>query len=227
MFYKYILAAFLLISTGLLTSCFAATLKQDTPNILAKNLKEPENRSDWKKILNWPEICDEGVSHISPSFIGVDTYTWYDDRQLTLVVCTTGAYNQGLMFFLETKENSGKYTLLSFPQFIADDDASGHIDTVISGDLTKAPFYKFSKPLLWGALRSDMSNYTITNNNKYRGSGGCGISTSYQIINDQVKVSMLKIKNDCDGSYPPASQWSEIPESEFSTWPNIVLAEKQ
>ena len=116
MFYKYILAAFLLISTGLLTSCFAATLKQDTPNILAKNLKEPENRSDWKKRLNWPEICDEGVSHISPSFICVDTYTWYDDRQLTLVVCTTGSYNQGLMFCLETKKIILNHQSLKFHQ---------------------------------------------------------------------------------------------------------------
>ncbi|WP_435236757.1 hypothetical protein ACR30L_04005 [Psychromonas sp. PT13] len=217
----------------LLSSCYAATVKQpsekslkERSSVITKTVKKPETRNDWKAVLNWPELCDEGVSHISSFFVGVDVYPWFEERQLVSVVCTTGAYNRGLMFFLETEKNSGQYSLLSFPQFIAADDASGNVETTISGDLTKAPFYQFDQPLLWGSLRSDMSNFTITNNNRYRGLGGCGVLTSYQITDNKVQVSALKIKKDCDETNLPFSEWPKIAESVFSTWPKVILKER-
>jgi len=212
----------------LLSSCYAETAKQPVIKLssetIIKTRKNPDTMSDWKKLLNWPTLCDHGTSF----FPEVDIYPWFEERQLVSIVCTTGAYNLGLMFYLETTKGSNQYTLLTFPQFReADEYTPDQIEKTLSGNLAGAPYYQYDIPLLWGTLHSDMSNHTITNEDRYRGGGGCGTITSYQIINNKIQVSKLRIREVCDETHPPISEWPEYAESFFSTWPKVILKENE
>ncbi|MGF1693940.1 hypothetical protein [Photobacterium kagoshimensis] len=183
-----------------------------------KVIKAPLSRSDWKEVINWPLSCDSGVKHItdfSNDFIGVERYLWFDGRNLVSVICETGAYNQGEMIFLESKKESGEYNLIYFPQFrLIEDSPHLRFNKVTKG----FQYYQKSDSLLWGNLSINESESTITNNNFYRGGGGCGISTTYVITQSQPSIAQLKIEVQCQED-KKISEWTTYTEEQYNNWP--------
>lgn len=194
----------------LLIACSSTVTTDKTEDI-------SNTRAEWRELLKWPQACDDGVSHItSESFIGIDVYTWSAGRKLVSVMCETGAYSWGEMFFLETSEEAGQFNLLVFPQFKAIADAPRELNFASKG---QADYYQYSRPLLWGNLKVDNSSGNISNDVFYRGGGGCGISTTYSLLNDEPVVVSLKIQAECEDRNIPISEWEIQPRRKYLKWP--------
>lgn len=223
----------LLLSNNFFISCCLALPSEQPDSFkndkLISAIIEPQTRAQWKQEIQWPDACDEGVSDISFSkhFKGFWVYPWSEGRRLVSVVCSTGTYNLGETFYLETEKASNQFTLLVFPQFISAGSAESMIAKVLSGQLGTAPYYQFQRPLVWGSILTDMSGYTITNENRYRGAGGCGILTSYQIVEGQPQVSSLRIKEDCTEAWLAPELWPLIKKSDYASWPLVILEEEE
>lgn len=230
---KYCMWILLTASFLFLSACFATPSNQLSQQQNNKRdnstVIEPQTRAQWKQIIQWPDVCDEGVSDISFSkhFKGFWVHPWSQGRRLVQVVCTRGTYNLGVIFYLETEKASNQFTLLVFPQFISAGSAESMIAKVLSGQLGTAPYYQFQRPLVWGSILTDMSGYTITNENRYRGAGGCGILTSYQIVEGQPQVASLRIKEDCTEAWLAPELWPLIKKSDYASWPLVILEEEE
>lgn len=203
-----------IISTSflLLMACSSA-VTVDTSSITR------ETRAEWRELLKWPQTCDDGVSHItkvSNEFVGVDVYDWSIGRKLVSVTCETGAYNQGEMLFLETAKGSDRFNLLIFPQFKAIKDAP---EALKLSNKEQALYYQYKHSLLWGNLKVNKSNGNIRNDNFYRGGGGCGVSSTYVLLNDMPKVVSLSIQETCEEKNMPILKWKVYGQTEYSTWP--------
>lgn len=209
----------ILIATPLiiLIGCSSA-IAIDTSN---KTTMVMQTRAEWRELLKWPKACDDGVSHItknSEEFVGVDVYAWSIGRKLVSVTCETGAYNQGEMLFLETGEETGQFNLLVFPQFKVISDAPQDL-SLTNNEQTH--YYQFSHPLLWGNLKVDNSSGTIRNDDFYRGGGGCGVSSTYSLLNNVPEIFSLHIQENCEEKDIPISEWEVQPHSEYSKWPMV------
>ena len=230
--FKCCIWALLLSNTFFISCCLALPSEQPGSyknDKLISAIIEPQTRAQWKQIIQWPDACDEGVSDISFSkhFKGFWVHPWSQGRRLVQVVCTRGTYNLGVIFYLETEKASNQFTLLVFPQFISAGSAESMIAKVLSGQLGTAPYYQFQRPLVWGSILTDMSGYTITNKNRYRGIGGCGILTSYQIVEGQPQVASLRIKEDCTEAWLAPELWPLIKKSDYASWPLVILEEEE
>lgn len=230
--FKCCIWALLLSNTFFISSCLALPSEQPDSfknDKLISAIIEPQTRAQWKQVIQWPDACDEGVSDISFSkhFKGFWVHPWSQGRRLVQVVCTRGTYNLGVIFYLETEKASNQFTLLVFPQFISAGSAESMIAKVLSGQLGTAPYNQFQRPLVWGSILTDMSGYTITNENRYRGAGGCGILTSYQVVEGQPQVSSLRIKEDCTEAWLAPELWPLIKKSDYASWPLVILEEEE
>ncbi|MCG7544250.1 DUF1176 domain-containing protein [Pseudoalteromonas sp. MM17-2] len=187
-----------------------------------------ETRAQWKRLIQWPDRCDENMEpYLEVELLhGYSVHRWWDERLLAIVTCAMEGNNFGELLYLETTKNSGKFNLLSFPQFKTADRASGNIERVISGKLDVAPYYRFHQSLLWGNIRRDLAGGSIVNTYKYRGLGDCGVLTAYEINGDQIQLASLQIKDDCHGPWLASESWPLIDEAEYMTWPVVVLKER-
>ena len=200
-----------------LIGCSSA-VEMDTLN---KTTEPIQTRAEWSELLKWPKSCDDGVSHItknSEGFVGVDVYSWSLDRKLVSVTCETGTYNQGEMLFLETGKETGLFNLLIFPQFKAISDAPQDLNLT---NKEQAHYFLFNHSLLWGNLNVDNNSGTIRNDDFYRGGGGCGVSSTYYLLNNVPEISALHIQETCEEKNIPISEWKARSHSEYSKWPMV------
>tara|TARA_R110001583_G_scaffold112917_6_gene263172 strand:- start:61147 stop:61830 length:684 start_codon:yes stop_codon:yes gene_type:complete len=218
----------LLVSCYLLTAC-SATAKLDSANeaFINTDIQAITNnltRALWREQLQWPKSCDDGVSHITKhvdDFIGVEVYDWLAGQKLLLVTCEIGPYQQGEMFYLETKQGSNKFELIDFLQFKLVEDAPESL----MDNKEAALYYQFKAPLLSGKLYVDNDQGIIRNDHFYRGSGGCGVSTTYSLLapksEQAVKAEIVSLSTKvlCDENNVAISQWQKHSENEYSTWP--------
>ncbi|WP_413698572.1 hypothetical protein ACLKMH_13085 [Psychromonas sp. KJ10-10] len=178
-----------------------------------------KTRTQWREKLNWPGFCDDGVSHITQyddSFVGVEIYDWVAGKKLISVVCETGAYQQGLIFYLQNNASNASYQLINFPQFALIKDAP--VDASLE---TKSDFgyYQYRDPLVSGNFHFDVVNGHIRVDDFYRSGGGCGISTNYSVLTEQANVISLRTKESCDEVDAKIADWQLKSKSEYSNWP--------
>lgn len=216
----------------LLTSC------TKNSNVELKQQLLPHTRSEWRSLIEWPTECDEGVSHIIddlPSFVGVESYKMSSGMELVEVVCRTGAYNQGEMYFYKDLDEKNSYRVLTFPQFASVSSAPSGLKwstcnkTNLSGnnclnkgraDINIEPIlYQFNAPLLWGNIRIDTKKNIIVVDNFYRGGGGCGVSTSYSVAEEVPSILELKVHEECGQINLPVDSWLTIPPKQYQSWP--------
>ena len=209
-----------------------------TTNLELKRQLLPHTRSEWKKLIEWPVECDDGIRHItvnSPAFVGVESYRMSSGIELVIVVCKTGAYNQGEMVFIKISDEKSNYKVLTFPQFASVNESPSKLkwstcaETTLSGDHclkkggadnnTEPALYKFIGSLLWGNLRIETKNNRIIVDNFYRGGGGCGISTSYSISEEVPSIFELKVYEQCGQTNLPVGSWPTVPFNQYQSWP--------
>ncbi|MFT6910394.1 MAG: hypothetical protein ACJAS1_007123 [Oleiphilaceae bacterium] len=214
---KKIIRSILILTPFILLIACSSPVTIDTSHKTAGVL---QTRAEWRALLKWPQVCDDGVSNMIKyldDFVGVDVYAWSAGRKLVSVVCETGAYTRGEMLFLETGEETERFNLLVFPQFKAIADAPQELNLANKG---QQDYYQYSRSLLWGNLKIDNSSGNISNDAFYRGGGGCGVSTTYSLLNDEPVVVSLRTQQ-CEDKDIPISEWKIQPQSEYSKWPVV------
>lgn len=203
-----------------LVSVSCCSVKTINANTVPVDLSQLESREQWRSLLSWPVACDDGVAHITNNatdFVGVEFYEWDNERYLVTVVCSTAAYNQGEMAFLEKSKNSREFVLLSFPQFAPITDAPA--EKVIANTEGEA-FYRYDAALLFGNLLVDTVKNEMTNNTFSRGGGGCGMSTNYSLRAGSISVKALKIQEVCGAENKAISEWPSYQASQYQAWPH-------
>lgn len=223
MIHRFLVPLISALTLCLLPSCTKKTSASETT---APPL--PQQRREWKSLLKWPDECDQGVKHItqvSTEFVGIETYQLASGETLVTVVCQTGAYNQGERVYIR-QNNSAEFTPVEFIQFAPASQAPTLSDSVKNKEPAatpdsiplQEPYYQFQSPMLWGNLIVDQDAQLQRVDNFYRGGGGCGLSTTYQIENGQVQVKQLRLQQTCSQETLEVAKWPVISEAQYNNW---------
>lgn len=195
----------------------------------AKEEPLPATRAEWRSLLKWDDACESGVAHIASSgvgFVGVTHFKMRDSSSLVSVVCRTGSYNQGkVLFLLRNTGPSQRSSVLVFPQFRfkePDPESSKYFDPNVKEPASTVDlFYTYNDRLLWGNLKIDKENQTITNNDFFRGGDtGCGMHTVYKLVEDKPQVVEFRAQPHCRTGAVPIEKWKLYPQDTRSKWPS-------
>ena len=165
---------------------------------LKKTNLTPADRRAWRKIIEWPDECEEAYERtMSKEIAGLEFYELTAGQYLVEVVCTTGAY-QGYQFYshLDETKSPPASRLLSFPTFESEDDGKPKKRTEIQE--------------LWGLATFDAKTKTLQIHNRYRGPGDCGSLATYEFPEGTPRLKEFREKSKCDGNYVEPDKWPRI-----------------
>lgn len=217
-FFRHI---FLAVLICLQISCQTATGTDGKTEAISENgplSKEPKNRADrdrWREILKWPDECERKTEFYGKDFIGIEFHKIGPGRFIAHVDCSLGWYQGDQLFYL-VDETAGapKATLLEFEQFaeIEEEGEDGSDpDAGVEKKEENVRFRRFFDPLVFGTVTVDAANRRIVNLNRYRGPGGCGTMTVYDIGGDVPKTVEFRARTTCSEEIVPAERWKAYP----------------
>lgn len=180
-----------------LPSPAASTATAPAASLRKTNLT-PEDRRAWRKVLKWPDDCEEAYEGtMSKETPGLEFYELAAGRYLVEVVCTTGAY-QGYQFYsyLDETKSPPASRLLTFPSFDSEDGGKPKKKTEIQE--------------MWGLATFDAKTKLLEIHNKYRGPGDCGSLATYEFPDGAPRLKEFREKSECDGNYVEPKEWRRI-----------------
>lgn len=186
---------------------------------------KPENltsrdRLRWRETLQWSEECEKGVSHYGDDFVGLHFYPLPNQKYLVRVTCSLGAYQGSQIFFL-IDEKSGKSPaqLLSFEQiFEIEPESTDNLSDLSLKKEMNSPFRRFIDSFMWGTITVAHNHFQMTNLNRYRGSGGCGTQTRYDIGQIPPKIIEFRAKIECTTENIAPDKWQSYSLEQLAQW---------
>ncbi len=167
------------------------------PSLQKTNLT-PADRRAWRKIIKWPDECEEAYEKtMSKETPGLEFYELSSGQYLVQIVCTTGAY-QGYQFYSHLDETKSPPTarLLTFQTFESEGEG-------------KQP-KKTEMQEMWGMPTFDGRTKRLLIHNRYRGPGDCGALATYEFPDGAPRLKEFREKSECDGNYVEPEKWKRI-----------------
>lgn len=158
-----------------------------------------EDRQAWRKVLHWPESCEEAFDYPDKTYGGIQFFPLTAESYLAEVTCTRGAY-QGFQVYLYLSETkSAQYSrLLEFKTY----EAPGE---------TRSSLVEKHSTELWGTPHFDTAAKELTILNRFRGPGDCGSWARYGFSEGRPELKDFRAKLSCDGKGADAPQeWEKI-----------------
>jgi Protein of unknown function (DUF1176) len=154
---------------------------------LSKDNVTREGRSAWRKVIRWPDGCEEGFDYPDPNLGGMAFYPLGRQRYLVEVVCTLGAY-QGYQryYVLDESKNPPAVVPLAFTTFEATGERGDRLVRKQSEEL-------------WGTPEFDPETRRLTVLNRFRGTGDCGTLSVYVLEQGRPQLKEVRAKVKCDG----------------------------
>jgi len=82
----------------------------------------------------------------------------------------------------------------------------------------KGEFIRFTDPLIYGSTEVDQKKKLLIVEKRYRGMGGCGLLTTYDVSGDRPKVVEFRGKTYCSANYVPPKKWKLYPAKQRARW---------
>lgn len=165
----------------------SAALAPQTEGMAKDNVTQ-EGRKLWRKVIQWPNGCEESFDYPDPKMGGVVFYALGKQRFLVEVVCTLGAY-QGYQryYLLNESRNPPVVAPLVFTIFEVKGERGDRLARTQSEEL-------------WGTPEFDRKTRLLTVLNRFRGTGDCGTFSIYTLEQDRPQLKEIRTKIECDGS---------------------------
>ncbi len=177
--------------------------------ILTKQNKDRADRNQWKKLLKWPDEFEKKTQGYGPDFSGIEFYDIAASRYIVHVYGSLGAYQgEHLFFHIEQIDNLIKARGMVFDQFFEIEKKGD--DSYFDPNKEKeenADFKYFTDSLVYGTISFDPVTKRLINLNRYRGSGGCGTQTIYDVGGKTPKAIEFRAKVNCTINNIPPEQW--------------------
>lgn len=134
---------------------------------------QPSIRAELRKIIKWPDSCEETFTYPTAGFIFFEKSK---NQHIAQIICTYGSY-QGMSLFYKVDTSTIKVAIrpLNLPAY------------------KKPPMTE-----IWGNVltSSTISEFNLLN--IYSGYGHCGSLTTYDLSGDKPLIIKLKLQDDCD-----------------------------
>jgi hypothetical protein len=216
-----------------LTACGPEVQIVKKPEGLRKNNPDPSNpvlttedRLRWKSVLNWCDECDERFKGITGSYDERDgriqTYPIGDNQYIVDISCLSAAYSGEHIYYKVTERtDTVESQLLILEQF---DHAEYDDDTLGQGIKDpKGEFMRFTDSLCWGVtiIPKKKNQKQLIIERRFRGMGGCGLYTVYDVDGDCPEVIEFRAKVECTADSPPPEEWKLYPTEQRAKWRTI------
>jgi hypothetical protein len=157
------------------------------------------DRQEWRKVLKWPDSCEEAFDYSDKSWGGLNFYQLAPRRYLVEVICTRGAYQGFQVYFdLDESKSPPRSRPLSFFTYEA------------SGDDERRLVEKRTTEL-WGAAQFQPRNKTLEVLNRFRAIGDCGSLARYVFQTGEPRLEDFRAKLQCDGKgAEDPRQWKKV-----------------
>ncbi len=188
-----------------------------------------QDRKLWKSVLKWCDECDERAKRymtrwgrFDESYGGIHTYQLSANQYIVDVQCSMSMQQSEHIYFKVTEQADKIETrLLPLEQFyfIVDPNAAdnGDIDPT-KERIQKGEFIRFTDPLIYGLTQVDHKKKQLIVEKRYRGMGGCGLLTIYDVSGDYPKVVEFRGKTYCSANYVPPRKWKLYPAKQRARW---------
>jgi hypothetical protein len=187
-----------------------------------------QDRLLWRSVLHWCDECEER-SMPSPEYIndrraGVIVYPLKEGQYIVVVACAMSMQQSELLFYKATERaDTIESRLLPLEQFyfISDPQQPDHGPhaTVYQEFEQKGRFIRFTDPLIYGGvLYTGKKKNQLVIEDRYRGVGGCGLLTIYDVSGDCPKVVEFRAKTYCSANYVPPEKWKLYPAKVRARW---------
>ncbi len=186
----------------------------------------PQDRIMWKSVLHWCDECDEKASFVTQQGVrgGIAVYSLNETQDIVAVECEMAMQQSELIFYKVTERaDTIESRLLPLEQFYFISDAKqpdhGPRATVYQEFEQKGQFIRFTDPLIYGAvLYTGKKKNQLVIEKRYRGVGGCGLLTVYDVSGDCPKVVEFRAKTYCSANYVPPEKWKLYPAKQRAKW---------
>jgi hypothetical protein len=191
----------------------------------------PKDRALWKSTLNWCDECDERAGFSIPDedrdngwiFI----YPIGDKQYIVKICCAIGMHNSENLFYkVWVNKDSIESRLLILEQydyFPADDEEHDWPEDWLEKPKfqpePKGQFVRFTDSLAYGFINYPPANtLELILSRKYRGAGGCGLYTVYDVSGESPKVKEFRARVFCTPESPPFEKWKRYPAQQRAKW---------
>jgi hypothetical protein len=164
---------------------------------LKKTNLTPEDRRAWRKLIEWPDECEEAYEGtMSKAAAGLQFHELAGGQYLVEVLCTSGAY-QGYQFYsyLDETKSPPAARLLTFQTFQSEGEGAPK---------------KAETQEMWGLATFDAASKSLEIHNRYRGPGDCGSLATYEFPDGTPRLKEFREKSECDGKYVEPRKWKRI-----------------
>lgn len=84
--------------------------------------------------------------------------------------------------------------------------------------IQKGEFIRFTDPLIYGSTEVDQKKKQLIVEKRYRGMGGCGLLTIFDISGNRPKVVEFRGKTYCSANHVPPRKWKLYPAKQRARW---------
>jgi uncharacterized protein DUF1176 len=171
----------------------AETVRTSGPDSATQSADPPKNnvtrdgRRVWRKVIRWPDDCEEGFDYPDPKLGGISFYPLGKQRYLVEVVCALGAYQGYQRYYLLDESSSPALAApLTFTVYEAVGERGDRLERKQSEEV-------------WGTPEFDPKTRRLTVLNRFRAIGDCGTLSTYVLEHDRPRLKELRAKVNCDG----------------------------
>jgi hypothetical protein len=186
-----------------------------------------EDRLLWRSVLRWCDECEErskpAPEHTDQRRGDIVVYALKEGQYIVAVGCAMSMQQGELIFYKVTDHGDTiESRLLPLEQFYFISDVKqpdhGPRATVYQEFEQKGRFIRFTDPLIYGITRVDKEKNQLVIEKRYRGMGGCGLLTIYDVSGDCPKVVEFRGKTYCSANYVPPDKWKLYPAKVRAKW---------
>lgn len=230
--FKIILLVVLLPLPAIASEYDAHTVKKPV-GLKKSNLNNDEltvqDRKLWKSVLKWCDECDERAKgymtrwgSFDESYGGIYTYHLSANQYVVDIQCSMTMQQSEHIYYKVTEHpDTIESRLLPLEQFYFIDDPNssedGYPDPFIER-IQKGEFIRFTDPLIYGLTQVDQKKKHLIVEKRYRGMGGCGLLTIYDISGDRPRVVEFRGKTYCSANNVPPWKWKLYPAKQRARW---------
>jgi hypothetical protein len=184
-----------------------------------------QDRLKWKTVLNWCDECDERAKPLTQSYDGIDggilTYPIGSNQYIVDIQCYS-TMQQCEHLYYKVTEHAGtiKSRLLVLEQFYFFPAKGSATDGIVEPENDpQGEFVRFTDSLTYGLTEiPDKSVPLLVMERRYRGVGGCGLYTVYDVSGDCPKVIEFRAKLFCSTESPMPEEWKLYPAGQRAKW---------
>lgn len=183
------------------------------------------DRQLWKSVLHWEDECDERARPATQDDDGdhgwINIYPIGGRQYVADIQCAKSMQNSEHLYYKITeKKDTIESRLLILEQY--EYRSSKSEDAAAMEEPKGAPqgeFVRFTDSLAYGILCLPANNIPeLILLRQFRGSGGCGLYTVYDVSDDCAKVKEFRAKTFCSVESPPIEKWKRYPASQRAKW---------